>query len=198
MKKIASLLVFNLLASLAFGQDFNKNLSTARSAYAAGNLSNSRFAMEQLLRELDGAIAKEILKILPTKMEALAANLKADNTTATGSSLGLYVQRTYGTAGKSATVDVVNNSPLITSLNALLAIPFIANAGDGNQKVVKIQGYKAILNKNQNTDTGKLGYDLQIPLQNTLVTFKMEDAKEADMLRLAGTLPLEKIATIAK
>ena len=198
MKKIACLLVLNLLTSLAFSQDFNKNLGAARTAYASGNLSNSRFAMEQMLRELDEAIAKEILKLLPPKMDALTANLKQDNTTATGSSLGLYVQRTYGAAGKSATVDVVNNSPLITSLNALLAIPFVANAGDGNQKVVRIQGYKAILNKDQNTDSGKTGYELQVPLQNTLVTFKMEDTKEADMLRLAGTLPLEKIAAIAK
>lgn len=198
MKKIACLFVFTLLSGLAFAQDFNKNLNTARSAYAAGNLSNARFAMEQMLRELDESIAKEILKMLPPKMDALAANLKQDNTTATGSSLGLFVHRTYGSTGKTATVDIINNSPLLTSLNALLAIPFVANAGDGNQKVVRIQGYKAILNKSQNTGTGKTDYELQIPLQNTLVTFKVEDTKEADILRLAGTLPLEKIATIAR
>ncbi|MGV3503329.1 MAG: hypothetical protein ACO1O1_06450 [Adhaeribacter sp.] len=198
LKRYTCLLAFNLLALLAFGQDFNKNLSSARTAYASGNLSQSRFAMEQMLRELDGAIAKEVLKVLPTKMDALAANLQEDNTTATGSYLGLYVQRSYGKAGKTATVDVVNNSPLITSLNALLAIPFVANAGDGSQKVVRIQGFKAVMQKNQDSSTGKLNYDLQIPMQNTLVTFKMEDTKEADMLRLANTLPLEKIAALAK
>lgn len=198
LKRYTCLLALNLLAVLAFGQDFNKNLSTARTAYASGDLSQSRFAMEQMLRELDGAIAKEVLKLLPAKLDALAANLQEDNTTATGSYLGLYVQRSYGKAGKKATIDVANNSPLITSLNALLAIPFVTNAGDGNQKVVRIQGYKAVLYKNQDTSTGKLDYDLQIPMQNTLVTFKMEDTKEADMLRLANTLPLEKIAALAK
>lgn len=198
LKRYTCLLAFNLLAVLAFGQDFTKNLSSARSAYASGNLSQSRFAMEQMLRELDGAIAKEVLKLLPTKMDALAANIQDDNTTATGSYLGLYVQRSYGKAGKTATVDVVNNSPLITSLNALLAIPFVANAGDGSQKVVRIQGFKAVMHKNQDSSTGKLDYDLQIPMQNTLVTFKMEDTKEADMIRLANTLPLEKIAALAK
>jgi hypothetical protein len=197
MKKITSLVLLYLCASLAFGQDFNKNLVAARSAYAAGNLSSSRFAMEAMLREVDAAIAKEILKVLPIKMAALPANIKADNTTATGNSLGLFVQRSYGTGNKTATVDVVSNSPLITSLNALLAIPFVANAGDGSQKVVRIQGYKAILHKNQ-SGNGLLGYDLQVPLQNTLVTFKMDDIKEADMLQLADTLPLEKIATIAR
>ena len=198
LKRYTCLLALNLLAVLAFGQDFTKNLSSARSAYASGNLSQSRFAMEQMLRELDGAIAKEVLKLLPTKMDALAANIQDDNTTATGSYLGLYVQRSYGKAGKTATVDVVNNSPLITSLNALLAIPFVANAGDGSQKVVRIQGFKAVMHKNQDSSTGKLDYDLQIPMQNTLVTFKMEDTKEADMIRLANTLPLEKIAALAK
>ncbi|MGV3642517.1 MAG: hypothetical protein ACO1NZ_18485 [Adhaeribacter sp.] len=198
LKRYTCLLALNLLAVLAYGQDFTKNLSSARTAYASGNLSQSRFAMEQMLRELDGAIAKEVLKLLPTKMDALAANIQDDNTTATGSYLGLYVQRSYGKAGKTATVDVVNNSPLITSLNALLAIPFVANAGDGSQKVVRIQGFKAVMHKNQDSSTGKLDYDLQIPMQNTLVTFKMEDTKEADMIRLANTLPLEKIAALAK
>lgn len=198
LKRYTCLLALNLLAVLAFGQDFTKNLSSARTAYASGNLSQSRFAMEQMLRELDGAIAKEVLKLLPTKMDALAANVQEDNTTATGSYMGLYVQRSYGKAGKTATVDVINNSPLITSLNALLAIPFVANAGDGSQKVVRIQGFKAVMHKNQDSSTGKLDYDLQIPMQNTLVTFKMEDTKEADLIRLANTLPLEKIADLAK
>jgi hypothetical protein len=181
-------------------QDFNKNIAEARTAYTAGNLSNSRFAMEQLLREVDVAIGKDILKMLPAKMDALTANTKDDNTTGSGSTggLGLFVQRTYGTSAKTASIDIINNSPLITNLNAILAIPFIGNSGDGKQKVVKVQGYKGVLYKNEDTDTKKINYDLQIPLQNTLVTFKMDDTKEADILRLAGTIPLEKIAQMAK
>ncbi|PSR55149.1 hypothetical protein AHMF7605_17370 [Adhaeribacter arboris] len=200
MKKIFSLLFLSGFTLVAFGQDFNKNLADARTAYAAGNLSNSRFAMEQMLHTLDAAIGKDILKLLPAKMDALAANVKTDNTTGTGtnSGLGLYVQRSYGTGAKTATVDIINNSPLITSLNTLLALPFIGRSGDGNQKVVKVQGYKAVLSKTENSETKKLDYDLQIPMQNTLVTFKMTEAQEADVLRLANTIPLEKIATMAQ
>lgn len=200
MKNLISLLSIILFTSNAFAQDFNKNLTEARTAYAAGNLSNSRFAMEQMLHTLDAAIGKDILKLLPTKMDALAANLKADNTTGTSTNggMGLFVQRTYGTASKTASIDIINNSPLINSLNALLALPFIGKGGDGNQKVVKVQGYKGVLYKNQNTETNKIDYDLQIPLQNTLVTFKIGDAQEADVLRLANTIPLEKIAQMAQ
>ncbi|QNF33228.1 hypothetical protein HUW51_11010 [Adhaeribacter swui] len=200
MKKILTLLVISACAHVSLAQDFNKNLADARSSYAAGNLSNSRFAMEQMLHTLDAAIGKDILKLLPPKMDALAANVKDDNTTGTGTNagLGLFVQRTYGTGAKTATVDIINNSPLITSLNALLALPFIGRGGDGNQKVVKVQGYKAVLTKTENTDTKKLDYDLQVPLQNTLVTFKVTEAQEADVLRMANTIPLEKIAQMAQ
>jgi hypothetical protein len=155
--------------------------------------------MEQMLNEVDAAIGKEILKLLPAKMETLAANVKDDNTSGRGNTggMGLFVQRTYGPEPQMATLDIINNSPLITSLNAILAIPFVGNSGDGSQKVVRVQGYKAVLYKNQDTDTGKLNYDLQILMQNTLVTLKVNDTKEADILKMANTIPLEKIAQMA-
>ena len=199
MKKIYITLIFSVLVFASFGQNFNKNLETARTAYASGNLNSSRIAMEQMLSEVDAAIGKEVLKLLPAKLETLTANTKEDNTSGRGATggMGLFVQRTYGTNPKTATIDVINNSPLITSLNALLAIPFVANAGEGSQKVVRVQGYKAVLYKNQDTDTGKTNYDLQIPMQNTLVSLKVNDTKEADILKMANTIPLEKIAQLA-
>lgn len=200
MKKIATFLFLSTIACTVSAQDFSKNLTEARTAYAAGNLSNSRFAMQQMLHTLDAAIGKDILKLLPPKLDALTANVKADNTSGSGSTggMGLYVQRTYGTAPKTASIDIINNSPLINSLNALLALPFIGRGADSNQKVVKVQGYKGVLYKNQDTETNKINYDLQIPLQNTLVTFKMNDTPETDVLRLANTIPLEKIAQLAQ
>ncbi|GEO05724.1 hypothetical protein AAE02nite_33880 [Adhaeribacter aerolatus] len=200
MKNIFLLLLLSVFFFRAQAQDFSKNLTAARTAYTAGNLGNSRFAMEQMLREIDAAIGKDILKLLPTKMDALTANTKDDNTTGSGSTggMGLFVQRTYGTGAKTASIDVINNSPLINSLNTFLAIPFVGNSGDGKQKVVKVQGYKAVLYKNEDTETKKVNYDLQIPMQNTLVNLKMDDTKEADILRLADTIPLEKIAQLAK
>jgi hypothetical protein len=165
---------------------------------AAVSLSDSRFAMEQMLRDLDIAIGKEVLKLLPLKMESLSANQKEDQVTGgSGLGTGLFVQRTYATPSKTATLEIINNSPLINSLNALLAMPFVMNSADGNQKVVKVQGYKSILNKSEDTESGKLNYELQIPLENTLVSFRVDDTKEADILKMAATIPLEKIASLA-
>lgn len=200
MKNAIIILLLTLLPVAAFSQDFNKSMTEAQTAYAAGNLSNSRFAMEQMLRNLDVEIGKEILKLLPAKLEDRSANLKEDEVTGAGAGMGmgLFVHRSYGTTEKMTSLDIINNSPLINSLQAMLAIPFVANAGDGSQKVVKVQGYKAVLNKVEAGEGAKTGYELQIPLQNTLLTLKADDTKEENILKMANSLPLEKIAQMAK
>jgi hypothetical protein len=201
MKNITILCLLLTISFASYCQEFTKYLSEARSSYASKNLSDSRFAMEQLLRDLDIAIGKEILKILPTKMDALSANVKEDNVTGSGgAATGLFVHRTYGTDQKRANLDIINNSPLITSLNALLAMPFVgmANSSDSNQKILKVQGYKSILNKNEDSSTGKVNYELQIPVNNTLLTFTVENTTEADILRMAGTIPIAKIVEMAQ
>jgi len=198
MKNI-SILIFIICTSLAHAQEFDKNLATAKTSYASGDLENTRFALEQALHELDVVIGKEILKQIPTKLGTLAYNDKEDNVTGgSGMGGGLFVQRTYGTHPNAAKIDVINNSPLITSINAMLAIPFVGNSADGTQKVVKVQGYKSVLNKNLNEETGKTGYTLQIPMNNTLFTLEMDDTNENEIQSLANSIPLSKIAQMAQ
>ncbi|TXI69713.1 MAG: hypothetical protein E6Q41_02215 [Cyclobacteriaceae bacterium] len=188
-----------LISQFVLAQEFDKNVSTARSAYASGNLQDSRFAMEQMLRDLDMAIGKEVLKLLPVKVGALAVNEKEDNVTGSGAYVGLYVNRHYGTDPKRASIEIINNSPLITSLNAVLNMPVIGGMmRDENQKIIRVQGYKSILNKQVNTDTGKTNYELQIPMNNTLLTLKMDDTTESEITSAANAIPLAKIVQIAQ
>lgn len=198
MKKLSTFIILIVCSLTTIAQDFDKNISSAKSAYSSGNLENTRFALQQALHELDIVIGKEILKQLPTKLGAASYNEKDDNVTGgAGVATGLFVHRSYGEQGGSS-IDVINNSPMITSINAILAIPFIGNSGDGTQKVVKIQGYKAVLNKNEDETTGKTGYTLQIPMNNTLFTIEMDDTNESDIQSLANTIPLNKIAQMAQ
>jgi hypothetical protein len=199
MKKFSLLLLLMSAGFVTVAQEFDKNIATARSSYTSGNLQDSRFAMEQALRDLDMAIGKEILKVLPTKMGALAAVEKEDNVTGTGNYVGLYVQRYYGADPKRGSIEIINNSPMINSLNAILSMPVIGGMmRDENQKMVKIQGYKSILNKQVNSDTGKTSYELQIPMNNTLVTLKMDDSNEGEITAAANTIPLAKIVQMAQ
>ncbi len=199
MKKFNLILLILASGFATLAQDFDKNIATARSSYSSGNLQDSRFAMEQALRDLDIAIGKEILKVLPTKMGALAAVEKEDNVTGSGSYVGLYVQRYYGADPKRGSIEIINNSPMINSLNAILSMPVIGGMmRDENQKMVKIQGYKSILNKQVNSDTGKTNYELQIPMNNTLVTVKLDDSNEGEITAAANAVPLAKIVQMAQ
>jgi hypothetical protein len=197
MKKL-TILIVALLPLVACAQDFNKDLASARTAYNGGKLEDARFAMQQMLNDIDVLVGKEIIKILPAKMDALASNSKEDQVTANTGISGAQVQRTYGTGTKNATVDIMSNSPLIGSVNAILSIPFVGNSGDGTQKVVKVQGYKGILQKSTDTETNKENFTLQVPLNSALLTFTVNESNEADVLRLANTIPVTQIAKMVQ
>ncbi|MBS1489768.1 MAG: hypothetical protein JSS93_04530 [Bacteroidetes bacterium] len=200
MKKLFILFLFPGLALSA--QDFGKNLTSARSAYSSGNLTDARFAMEQMLSDLDRVIGKEILKLLPTTLNGMNYNAKDDNVTGMGgaAAAGLFVHRSFGTdPAKDASVDIINNSPVITSINAILSTPILGSMmRNENQKVIKVQGYKSLLDKNTDSQTGKTGYQLQVPMNNTLLTIKMDDCSEDQITNAAGQIPLQKIVSIAQ
>ena len=201
MKKIYSLLFFAAAFNLAGAQDFDKNMATAKSSYTAGNLQDARFAMEQLLSNVDAAIGKEILKMLPVQLGTLKTNANEDNVSGSsaGITTGLFVHRTYGLSPKTAGVEIINNSPLINSLGMILNTPLMAGMmKDENQKTLKVQGYKSLLTKHLDSDTGKTDYELQIPMNNTLVTVKVDDTNEAEITGFANTIPLAKIAQLAQ
>jgi hypothetical protein len=201
MKKIIFILFCAAFSLRGYGQQFEKNLTTARSSYTSGDLGNARFAMEQMLANLDAAIGKEILTMLPAEMGSLKYNQKDDNVTGSGAGVasGLYVHRTYGLAPRSATIDIINNSPMIASINIILNTPMIGGLmHNDNQKVLKVQGYKSILQKKENSDAGKTSYELQVPLKNTLLTFKMDDTNESEIAQFANSIPIAKIAQMAE
>lgn len=183
-----------ILPASVMAQNFNKHLATAKSSYSAGKLEDSRFAMEQMMQELDITIGKEVLKLLPAKLDNLNMNAAADNVTGTNGFLGVNIHRDYGTAEKKAEIDMITNSPLVASINTILSIPFVGNSADGNQKRVKIDGYKGLLQKNVDSETQKPSYELQMPFNSTLLTFRMGNADEAEVLKMAALIPIAEIA----
>jgi hypothetical protein len=196
MKKLFTL-IFLVSVTTAFAQ-FDTHLATAKAEYAKGNLEASRFAMQQLMTELDVQIGKEVLTMLPAKMDALNANTKNDNVTANTGLAGCLIHRDYGTPEKEARIEIMSNSPLVASLNAILAIPFMGNSGDGTQKVVKIGGYKSILQKSVDSETNVENYTLQIPMNSTLLTLYADKSNEAEILKWANTIPVDKIAKMVQ
>lgn len=192
MKKIIFVSILFAACYQVNAQDFAKRLTEAKTAYSSGKLDDSRFAMEQMLQELDIITGKEVLKILPAKMGDKPANAKADNVTGSSGFFGVVIHREYGTFDSTnIDLEIISNSPLIGSINAILSVPFIGASGDN--KIIKINGYKALVEKvtgpNDRTD-----YEIQLPLNSTLITFKAPGYSQDDVIKMANTLPVEDIA----
>lgn len=198
MKKAFYLFIILSLPAASFAQDFSKNIATARTSYASGNLEDARFAMQQMLNDLDMAIGREVLKMLPSKMGALSSNAANDNVTANTGLAGVIIHRDYGTGEKVFNLDLMSNSPLVASINAILSIPFIGNSGDGTQKVIKIDGYKGMLQKSVDEETKRTDYTLQVPIGSTLLTFTAPNATEDEVIRMANTIPLSEITKLVQ
>lgn len=194
MKRLFFLAAFSGIIGAASAQEFTKQATAARTSYTAGKLDDSRFALQQMLQELDIIIGKEILKLLPQKLEDKTAATAKDNVSGASGWAGVVVHREYS-GGKGAELEIITNSPLIGSLNTILSLPFVANNGD--QKVVKIDGYKALVQK-VSGDNGASDYELQLPLNNTLITLKAPGYTQDQVVKMAGTLPVSAIAKMVQ
>jgi hypothetical protein len=193
------LIIITILTSTLIGiaQDFTKAMTTAKSSYSAGKLEETHFALQQALQEIDLIIGKEVLKLLPLKMDTLSTNTKDDNVSSNIGFVGATIHRSYGKGMKKADLSIISNSPLVAMMNTVLNTPMMGGLmNDGKSKTVKVQGYKARLEKQEAGAEGKNNYELQIPLGSALITFKVDDCSDAQILELANTIPLQQIAKL--
>jgi len=131
-------------------------------------------------------------------MGSVASNSNHDNVTANTGLAGVIIHRDYGPAEKQLNLDLMSNSPLVASINAILSIPFMGNSGDGTQKIIKVDGYKGMLQKSVDEATKKTDYTLQIPIGSSLLTFTAPDSSEDEVVRLANTIPLSQITKLVQ
>ena len=177
---------------------FKKLAGDARSQFDAGKLDDSRFALQQMLAELDMIIGKEVLKALPQTLGGKEAIVKLDNVSGASGFFGVVIHREYGkefgsdaTENRNTNVEIISNSPLITSINAMLSLPLIGNTGDN--KVIKVAGYKALLTKTSGYND-EVNYEMQLPMGNSLITLKAPGATQEQVAQMAGSLPIQEIA----
>ncbi|MEI6575629.1 MAG: hypothetical protein WCO63_05555 [Bacteroidota bacterium] len=198
IKYTLAIVAFCLTIPCLRAQETAAKLSEAEKAFAEKNYDNTRFALQQALLEINKAIGKDILDILPKKLNDLNFNEKDDNISGAAGIAGLFVSRSYGAAEKSGSLEIMSDSPMLTSLNALLSMPAMMGASDPNQKRIKVNGYKSLLQKGAG-ENGIVTYDLQIPMNQTLVSLRLKGIPaENDVITIANSLPLDQIAKLAK
>ena len=197
MKKLLIILSAIIFTATTKAQDFKANIATARTAYAANKLEDTHFALQQALAELDMIIGREILKLLPAKMDVANVNTNDDHVNSNVGFVGATVHRSYGTPGK-AEIEIISNSPLVSTLNTFLNTPLLGGMmRDENNKTVKVQGYKARLEKQQGSDPQPT-YVMQLPFSNALLTCTVHNSSETEIMAMANTLPLQQIAKLVQ
>jgi hypothetical protein len=196
MKKYSIFISILFFTVSVNAQDFSKDIADAKSSYAAGKLADAHFSLEQAIQEIDMIVGKEVLKLLPAKMNDQAAVEKDDQVTANVGFVGATVHRSYGDTTGSQ-VEIISNSPLIASLNSFLNMPLVGGMmRNSTTKVVKIQGYKSRLEKQGDNDNGKPNYQLQIPFKSALITITANGMDENAVMSFASSIPLDKIAAL--
>lgn len=178
-----------------FAQNFTTDIASAKTAYSSGKLEDAHFALQQAMQEIDIIIGKEVLKLLPATMDKFTVNTKDDNVMSNVGFMGSTIHRTWG-QNDDVDLSIIGNSPLISTLNTFLNTPLLGGMmSNGNNKIIKVQGYKGQLTKEDNSN-GQTNYTIQIPLGGSLVTFKANNCTDAQITTWANTLQLQQIAKL--
>ena len=86
---------------------------------------------------------------------------------------------------------------MVAMINTFLNTPILGGMmNDANTKTVKVQGYKARLEKKPGSAEDKNDYELQVPLGSALITFAVDDCSDTEILAMANTIPLPQIAKL--
>lgn len=195
---LAFLLPFLSLSLKA--QDFSGKISKAATSYQSGDLEDARFNLQQAMADIDAEIGKEILVLLPSSLGSMTSKTEEDNYS--GNSLGfagLYVHRMYEDQNKNeANIDIITDSPLISGINAILSLPSMMIQGDDDQKVIKLENYKALMQKSKD-ESGVISYSIQLPFGQSLLTLNCNGSfQESEVLSLANSIPVSKIMEVVE
>ncbi|HJP64265.1 MAG TPA: hypothetical protein VJ844_12540 [Mucilaginibacter sp.] len=197
MKAILTFIAVIAIAGYSNAQDFAKAMATAKTSYSAGKLEETHFALQQAMQEVDLVVGREVLKLLPPKLDAMETVAKDDNVTSNIGYIGATIHRAYGKDNRKADISIISNSPLVAMTNTILNTPMLGGMmNDGKTKTVKVQGYKARLERQAGSTADKNDYELQIPLGSAMITFKVDDCTDTQILAFADTIPLQKIAKL--
>ncbi len=201
MKTILSVIFLTITLVYSRAQEFDKQIADAKSAYEAGNYEESRYAVQNALHEIDIKIGQEVLAVLPDKINDMAYDPADDQVTGSGTDfVGLYIERQWGTSdAQNLEFSVISDSPLMATVNTFLALPMIMTGSDSNQKKIKVEGYKAMLEKIVDENNAVAGYSLMLPYSNALLQLNYNGSTtEEAFMAMVKQIPVTKITEISQ
>ncbi len=173
--------------------DVKQNLADAETSYKTGSYGEARYAVQQAMLGVELEIGKKVLENMPESVSALPKVQEADRVTSTGYGwAGLTIHREYLKDDKQLTATVANNSVWMSAVNMYMANGGYAQTTNGEQnwKQIKVKGYKAIIEYDDNS-----GYKLSLPLgQTSLIVWEgVNFASEQEMTAAADAFDIDAI-----
>lgn len=136
---------------------------------------------------------KNILDSLPGSMQGNSRNAQHDKVFDASNLIGVIVHRDYGTVNRIS-IEVIDNSPSVTNVSTTITKPPTNTA---IYTVTQIKGYKALVQQ-LSSEVGKTGYELLMPVNNSLIAFKAYGYTQDQFLTMANTIPVAMIARKVK
>jgi hypothetical protein len=174
--------------------DVNQNLNDAETSYKSGKYGEARYAVQQAMLGVEIQIGQDILKSLPETVSGLKKEASADKVSSNGWGwAGLAIERLYANGDdKELTLTIANNSAWMSAVNLYLTggAHSQTTGGEQNWKQVKVKGYRAVIEFDENS-----GYKLSVPIgQSSLIVFEgVNFATEQEMLAAASTIDMDGI-----
>lgn len=188
-------IVFAGLLTAEAQTELKTKLDEADQAYNSGNYEEARFALQQSLAELDKVVGEAIIKLLPNEVSGVPAEPDSDqmNGGAAGIS-GVYVSRSYMKEEQTVNLEIITNSPFLSMVNAAITNPLLASMSGGNQKIVKIGGYKSLVEKNEGSDVES--FDIKIPINDSMITLECRGFSQNESIAIGNSLNIKEIASL--
>ena len=114
MKKYSIFILILFFTVAVQAQDFSKDIADAKTSYSSGKLADAHFSLESAIQEIDMIVGKEVLKLLPEKMNDMVSLANDDQVSANVGFVGATVHRSYGNTGSE--IEIISNSPLYNSI----------------------------------------------------------------------------------
>ena len=178
-------------------------IKEAQDLLAKKEYKQAQLSLQDAINEINTLIATQIGESLPDEINGLKADGEAEMGAGTMGILGGGFQLTKSYSNPTlkqneAEVEIMANSPLLTSMNMYLSNPAMLGP---EYKSVRIGTQRAILKSEMDDyydDKGETkqirNSELQIPLNQTLITINLKGfATEQDELSFAAKLDIEKL-----
>jgi hypothetical protein len=200
MKKFVLFSIAALFCLHATGQNQAETfIKEAQDFLAKKEYKQAMLSLQDAINDINMMVAKQVADSLPAEINGLKAEGESEISAAGMGMMGGGMQiikryRNETKTGNDAEVQILANSPMLTTMNMYLTNPSMLGPG---YKSVRIGSNRAIAKTDMQDDgsgTKTRSTEIQVPLGQTLLTVRTNGfATEQDELAFATKLKLDKI-----